>query len=130
MSLFHDLITCELYFPGATNGATEINCPHCSELPTVSVNDPMGEEAYQCCECDGTFDGRQCSLISEAQNGNYRFGDQTERLRHAETQQRRHNQRRGDLIGTCSHPTLFCDLISEKNDPSSNGLPTSLPIDV
>ena len=52
MSLFHDLITCELCFPGATNGATngatEINCPHCSELPTVSVNDPMGEEVYQC----------------------------------------------------------------------------------
>ena len=56
MSLFDDLINYELCFPVAVTGSTEGACPHCDELLTVPVNDPMGEESYQCCECGGTFD--------------------------------------------------------------------------
>jgi hypothetical protein len=29
---------------GAVTGSTELNCPHCGELLTAGVNDPMGEE--------------------------------------------------------------------------------------
>ena len=36
--------------------STGVKCPHCGELLTVPVNDPMGEESYQCCECNGVFD--------------------------------------------------------------------------
>ena len=43
-----DLINYELCFPEAVTGSTEINCPHCSEVLTVSVEDPMGTESYQC----------------------------------------------------------------------------------
>ena len=50
MSLFDDLINYELCFPGAVTGSTEVEFPHCGELLTVRVNDPMGEESYQCCE--------------------------------------------------------------------------------
>ena len=56
MSLFDDLINYELIFPGAVTGCTEVECPHCGELLTVSVDDPMGEESFQCCECGGSFD--------------------------------------------------------------------------
>ena len=52
MSLFDDLINYELCFPGAVTGSTEVECPHCDELLTVQVDDPMGEESYQCCEFD------------------------------------------------------------------------------
>ena len=31
-------------------------CDLTQELLTVAVNDPMGEEVYQCCECTGTFE--------------------------------------------------------------------------
>ena len=48
-----DLIAYELCFPGAVTGSTEINGPHCDELLTVRVNDPTGEESYQCTECSG-----------------------------------------------------------------------------
>ena len=41
---------------GAVTGETEVECPYCQELLTVAVNDPMGEESYQCCECEGTFE--------------------------------------------------------------------------
>ncbi len=51
-----DLITYEFCFPAAITGSTEINCPHCGELLTVRVNDPMGEESYQCSECSGAFE--------------------------------------------------------------------------
>ena len=51
-----DLITCELCFPGSVTGSTEVECPHCSEVWTVPVNDPMGDELYQCCQCGGTFE--------------------------------------------------------------------------
>ena len=51
-----DLINYELIFPGAVTGSTEVECPHCDELLTVPVNDPMGEESYQCCQCGGAFD--------------------------------------------------------------------------
>ena len=37
-----DLINYELCFSRAVTGSTEINCPHCGELLTVRVNDPMG----------------------------------------------------------------------------------------
>ena len=56
MSFFDDLINYELCFPGAVTGSTEVECPHCGELLTVNVDDPMGEQSYQCCECAGGFD--------------------------------------------------------------------------
>ena len=55
MSLFDDLIAYELCFPGAVTGSTEVECPHCDELLTVTVDDPMDEESYQCSECAGGF---------------------------------------------------------------------------
>ena len=48
-----DLINYELCFPGAITGSTEVECPHCSELLTVPVEDPMGTESYQ---CSGAFE--------------------------------------------------------------------------
>ncbi|MDA9858971.1 hypothetical protein N9D23_12695 [Rubripirellula sp.] len=56
MSLFNDLINFELCFPGAVTGSTEVECPHCDELLTVPVDDPMGQDAFQCCQCGGNFD--------------------------------------------------------------------------
>ncbi|MCP4479578.1 MAG: hypothetical protein GY818_15955 [Planctomycetaceae bacterium] len=56
MSLFDDLINYEIIFPGAISGSTDICCPHCDTSLTVPVDDPMGEESYQCCECGGGFD--------------------------------------------------------------------------
>ena len=57
MSLFDDFLAYEVYFPGGVTGETELDCPYCGELLTVPVNDPMGEESYQCCECGGAFEG-------------------------------------------------------------------------
>jgi len=56
MSLFDDLFSYEVCFPGAVTGTTELECPHCQELLSVTVDDPMGEESYQCCDCGGSFD--------------------------------------------------------------------------
>ena len=56
MSMFDDFLMYEICFPGAMTGETEVNCPYCNELLTVPVSDPMGDEAYQCCECDGSFE--------------------------------------------------------------------------
>ena len=56
MSIFEDFLMYELCFPGAVTGETEVECPYCQELLTVAVNDPMGEEVYQCAECAGTFE--------------------------------------------------------------------------
>jgi hypothetical protein len=56
MSLFDDLIHYELCFPGAVLGSTEVKCPHCGELLTVPVEDPIGQDSYQCRECGGKFD--------------------------------------------------------------------------
>ena len=39
--------------PGSVSGSTEINCPHCGELLTAGVNEPFGEESYQ---CSGVFE--------------------------------------------------------------------------
>lgn len=50
-----DPLTYELCFPGGLTGETEIACPHCSTLLTVPVNDPNGEESYQCCKCQKGF---------------------------------------------------------------------------
>ena len=55
-----DLITYELCFPGAVTGSTEVECPHCGELLTVPVDDPMGQGTFQCCECDDVFDVDRC----------------------------------------------------------------------
>jgi hypothetical protein len=55
MSLFDDFLEYEICFPGAIFGETEVDCPHCKKLLTVTVDDPMGEEVYQCCKCTGTF---------------------------------------------------------------------------
>ncbi len=56
MSLFDDLFSYEMCFPGAVTGATEIACPSCGELLTVPVNDPTGQESYQCCVCSSNFE--------------------------------------------------------------------------
>ena len=53
---FKELLMYELCFPGAVTGSTEIACPYCKAMLTVPVNDPMGEESYQCCKCSGEFD--------------------------------------------------------------------------
>ena len=50
-----DPLTYELHFPGSLTGKTEIECPHCKTLLTVPVNDPNGEESYQCCKCHKSF---------------------------------------------------------------------------
>ncbi len=55
-SLIDDLINYELCFPGAGTGSTEFEYPHCGELLTVSVDDPVGKESFQCCQCGGGFD--------------------------------------------------------------------------
>ena len=59
MPLFDDLINYNLCFPAAVTGSTELECPPCGELLTVSVNDPMGKNTLQCGEfdvdwCEGT----------------------------------------------------------------------------
>ena len=51
-----DLITYELCFPGSVTGSTEVDCPHCGELLTAGVNDPMGTESYQCGQCCDAFE--------------------------------------------------------------------------
>ena len=56
MSLFDDLINYELCFPVAVTGSAEVECPHCGVVLTVPVNDPMGQDTFQCCECGGDFD--------------------------------------------------------------------------
>ncbi len=56
MSLFDDLINYEIIFPGAVSGSTEVECPHCGELLTAPVDDPMGQDTFQCCECGSGFD--------------------------------------------------------------------------
>ena len=56
MDMFDDFLAYEICFPGAITGQTEVNCPYCSELLTVPVNDPMGLESYQCSECNGSFE--------------------------------------------------------------------------
>jgi len=45
----------ELCFSGAVTGSTEVACPHCKELLTMNVDDPMGTYALRCCQCDGEF---------------------------------------------------------------------------
>ena len=56
MSLFEDFLMYELCFPGAITGETEFDCPYCGTQLTVSVEDPMGEVSFQCCECAGVFE--------------------------------------------------------------------------
>ena len=56
MSLFDDIINYELCFPGAVTGSTEVRCPHCGALIPVSVDAPIGQQSYQCCECRESFD--------------------------------------------------------------------------
>ena len=56
MSLFSDLVNYELCFPVAVAGSTEVECPHCEEFLTVPVDDPMGQDTFQCSECGGNFD--------------------------------------------------------------------------
>ena len=50
-----DPLIYEFCFPGGLTGETEISCPHCDALLTVPVNDPNGEESYQCCKCQKGF---------------------------------------------------------------------------
>jgi DNA-directed RNA polymerase subunit RPC12/RpoP len=55
MDPWDDLINYELCFPGSVTGSTEVQCPHCGELLTVRVDDPMGCQSYECGECGGEF---------------------------------------------------------------------------
>ena len=50
-----DPLIYEFCFPGGLTGETEIRCPLCKTLLTVPVNDPLGEESYQCCKCHKGF---------------------------------------------------------------------------
>lgn len=53
---FSDILsTYELCFPGAVTGSAEVQCPHCGEVLTAPVDDPMGVEIFRCCECDAFF---------------------------------------------------------------------------
>lgn len=45
----------ELCFPGAVTGVTEICCPHCDTLSTLSVEDPMGAYSCRCDQCGKQF---------------------------------------------------------------------------
>jgi len=51
-----DLMTYELCIPGSVTGSTEIKRPHSGAPLTARVNDPTGEDAYQCGEYSGTFE--------------------------------------------------------------------------
>jgi len=51
-----DFLMYELCFPGAITGETEFDCPYCGTQLTVTVEDPMGEASFQCCECTGVFE--------------------------------------------------------------------------
>jgi hypothetical protein len=63
-----DPLTYELWLPGGLTGETGFACPHCSTLLTVPVNDPNGEESYQCCKCQKGFtvDWASGQLIASA----------------------------------------------------------------
>jgi hypothetical protein len=50
-----DPLTYELCFPGGLTGETEILCPQCDTLLTVSVDDPNGSKGYRCDECGAGF---------------------------------------------------------------------------
>jgi DNA-directed RNA polymerase subunit RPC12/RpoP len=50
-----DLCAYEICFPGAITGETEVTCPHCNELLTVPVDDPMGTAEFQCANCGQSF---------------------------------------------------------------------------
>ena len=50
-----DPLTYELCCPGGLTGETEIDCPHCDTLLTVPIDDPNGEESYQCYNCRTVF---------------------------------------------------------------------------
>jgi len=45
----------EICFPGAISGQAEVGCPHCGTVLTVSVDDPMGSQAYRCPQCQTVF---------------------------------------------------------------------------
>ncbi len=60
MSLFDDLTDYEICFPGAVTGSTEVKCPHCVELLTVPVDDPMGQDTFQCRQYGGNVDVDWC----------------------------------------------------------------------
>ena len=44
------------YFDRKPGLSDKLVCPHCDELLTVPVDDPMGQDTFQCCECGGGFD--------------------------------------------------------------------------
>lgn len=51
----HDPWLYELCFPGAISGETEVSCPHCNTLLTISVDDPTGSQEYRCSSCGQAF---------------------------------------------------------------------------
>lgn len=53
---FDDFLMYEICFPGAITGQTEVTCPYCKTLLTVSVADPMGVDRFACGECTGEFE--------------------------------------------------------------------------
>ena len=43
----------ELCFPGAITGETEVDCPYCGTQLTVTVEDPMGKQAFSVVSVQG-----------------------------------------------------------------------------
>lgn len=56
MEPFDDITGYELCFPGSVTGGTEIVCPHCDEVISVPVDDPMATLTVRCCECEGLIE--------------------------------------------------------------------------
>ena len=56
MSLFHDFFAYEFAVPGGILGQTELDWPYCDESLVLPVNEPCGQESYQCSECSGAFE--------------------------------------------------------------------------
>ena len=43
-------------FDDMTGGSQQqVDCPHCGTSQWVTMNDPNGEEAYKCCDCNKAF---------------------------------------------------------------------------
>jgi hypothetical protein len=54
--LLYDMFAYDCCIPGGLPGEESLECPHCGEALTVSVDNPEGEESYQCCQCECYFD--------------------------------------------------------------------------
>ena len=52
MSLFDDFLAYEF----CVLGEAEVQCPLCLTMLKLQVDEPCGEVAYQCAECNGVFE--------------------------------------------------------------------------